>query len=281
MTETYKFIPKTILTQEKEAPLRSVARRVLPRPVKSFIKTVLYEYKKPHVGPYHEVEIGGTRVSFVMDNPQDVRRLHSGFEKNFSRAIMKRVHEYPKGTVIYNIGAAQGFYACLTAAAGARVFAFEPDPENCQALRRNLTHNNLFDRVSTYAVALGHTAGEVTLYTEGVRGAAPSLADNSGQRKSIVVPILRLDDVVAVNRTPPDVIIMDVEGAEGLVLAGAHDLLSSGKRPKDIFIELHPRYLPSFGAIAEEVWKSIMNYGYTPQMASIRSGEIHAHFQAE
>ena len=285
MPERYAFIPKHILIEEeqkREATLKNIARKILPPPARAVIRSVLFNRQRPLLGTYQEVEVAGIKVEFIIKNKQDVWRLHAGFEAKFSQAVMRRIQEYPKDSVFYNVGAAQGFYTTLAAAAGARVWAFEPDPENYESMRANLTHNHLLDRVSTQAVALGRKNGTVTLYTEGVQGAAPSLANVSGKRGAIEVPIMRLDDVVASNGHSLNGLFVDVEGAELDILEGASGLLQSPARPQDIFIEIHPRFLESsFGTTAENVWNLIQGYNYTPQFAMVRGGEIHAHFSAD
>jgi hypothetical protein len=72
--------------------------------------------------------------------------------------------------------------------------------------------------------ALGHLSSP---------GAEPTGADN-GQ---LSVQTVTLDEF-ALSHPPPDVIKIDVEGAETEALAGAHSLLGSARAPK-LIIELH------------------------------------------
>jgi hypothetical protein len=60
---------------------------------------------------------------------------------------------------------------------------------------------------------------------------------------------------------PPDVIKIDVQGAEMLVLAGAHDLLSH--RPLRIFFEFWPFGLQQLGTPPQELLQFLLGKGFT------------------
>ena len=60
-----------------------------------------------------------------------------------------------------------------------------------------------------------------------------------------------------------DVLKIDVEGAEEKVLLGAGRLLADPQRkPKSIFIEVHPYAWGAFGTRSEEFIKILKNAGY-------------------
>jgi FkbM family methyltransferase len=152
----------------------------------------------------------------------------------------------PKSDIFIDVGANLGYYTCLALQHGKPVVAFEPQQQNVQCLFRNLIANQWQDRVEVYPVALGDKPGLLTLY--GASGPSASLIRNwagYSSRFNQTVPILRLDDVLGNRFQQKRLFIkIDVEGAESLVLAGAHCTIT--REPKPIWIlevclhEFHP-----------------------------------------
>ena len=73
---------------------------------------------------------------------------------------------------------------------------------------------------------------------------------------------------------------IDVEGSEGIVLAGMRNILSSEIRPTDIFIEVHTKYLPKFGNSARNVVSQIKDFGYKDLGVWERRKDYLCHFVA-
>jgi FkbM family methyltransferase len=149
------------------------------------------------------------------------------------------------GMTIYDIGANVGFFSVLAAhlvGSGGRVISFEPVPENAEQVRRNAQLND-FRHISVRREALGASHGTATFElgaeaTTGhlVVGGMPFPKESAGRQ--VEVPIRVLDAVREGEGLPaPDLIKMDVEGAETLVLQGAARTLRDC-RPL-LMIELH------------------------------------------
>jgi FkbM family methyltransferase len=133
-----------------------------------------------------------------------------------------------------NIGAATLFFKRQHP--GARITAYEADPELCAMTRRNLERNGAAD-VDVVHAALWTSTGEVSFLAEGsdsgmigaVGGAAPSIP-----ARTITVPSLRLRDVLANDRI--DLLKLDIEGAEDAVLIDCEPVLD---RVNAIVMDLH------------------------------------------
>ncbi len=144
---------------------------------------------------------------------------------------------------MYDVGANVGFYTVIAArlvGPNGRVIAFEPVPETARQLSENAELNG-FGNVTAYCEALGATDGreafvvsaESTLSRLAIHGA--SIRNKVSE---IQVTVRRLDGLVAERRLPkPDVMKIDVEGAEAGVLTGAAGTLRAA-RPI-LVIELH------------------------------------------
>jgi FkbM family methyltransferase len=158
------------------------------------------------------------------------------------------------GKVIYDIGAHIGYHTFNFAhrvGLEGRVFSFEPHPLHLERIKVNLSRNtDLAVRVTLMPVAISNNAGYLEFFcTESVEGGGSSASfiegastpfpkSNYSQYRAIEVEAARLDDLVSDGRClPPDLIKIDVEGAESLVIEGALDTLRKYK--PIILMEVH------------------------------------------
>lgn len=125
-----------------------------------------------------------------------------------------RAHVRP-GAVVYDVGAHVGFVALCAAALGAEVYAFEPFSPSARRLRRNVALNGL--PVEVVEAAAWDEDGEIELER---RTFAQSTRTVPGQGVRAVTL-----DAFALTHPAPDLVKLDVEGAEGRVLRGAGRLL--------------------------------------------------------
>lgn len=129
------------------------------------------------------------------------------------------------GAVFFDVGANVGFFSVLAArvvGGSGRVEAFEAVPANAACVEANAQRNG-FGQVTVHAVAAGGEAGRSTLnLAEHPGGAMLASAgvppDATG---TIEVPVVVLDDLIESGEVPvPDLVKVDVEGAEEDVVAG-------------------------------------------------------------
>lgn len=140
-----------------------------------------------------------------------------------------------------NIGLATLFYKyCYPEA---EIECFEPDPKNCELLKRNIQENKL-TKVGVHELALSDRAGTITFYTlksaasGGDIGGGTNLdLRRSSHAKSDIakttVPCAPLSNYL---KQPADLLKIDIEGAEGQVLAAAGPAL---KKISRIQMEFH------------------------------------------
>jgi len=159
-------------------------------------------------------------------------------------------------TVVCDIGAFHGFYTVIGAQIGSEVYAFEIDPENMERIRQNLSLNKNED-TSVINQAMWDTSGKIQAETG--RG-----AKNQAGRGDREIVCTTMDDFFA-DRSIPDVIKIDVEGAEHHVLQGADEVLE--KRPM-LFVEVHGgEQLAGFNHAKEDVFDLLRRYDYTLDMS--------------
>jgi FkbM family methyltransferase len=122
-----------------------------------------------------------------------------------------------------------GYYtviAAKTVGPQGRVIAIEPNPNNFSLLQRNIALNEFDARATAVPCAVSAEAGRSRLYLSDVNHGDHRLdMIEGGSRRSIEVPVERLDDVV-----PPGarvaVVKMDIQGAELGALKGMQRVLA-------------------------------------------------------
>jgi FkbM family methyltransferase len=129
------------------------------------------------------------------------------------------------GMTFWDIGAHAGFFTMLASRAvgepGA-VHAFEPQPDNRSRLFDTVERNHA-GNVTVHGFALSETRGEAVLHGRQA-SATWSLVERRGENGGVRVQCRTLDEVSQFVRAP-DVIKIDVEGAELSVLQGGCRLL--------------------------------------------------------
>ena len=162
-------------------------------------------------------------------------------------AWLERVAE--PGRVVYDIGANVGPYTLIAAhrvGSGGHVYAFEPGYATFAHLCDNIVLNGCQDRVTPLSIPLSARTGMARfayhmLFPGHARHAgleAGSLVGESAPAYEQPVPAMRLDDVVRLFvLAPPQVLKIDVDGAEVMVLEGAGDTLR-GAQLTHVLIEI-------------------------------------------
>ena len=166
------------------------------------------------------------------------------------------------GSVFFDIGSYYGYYALRAAQRGARAFAFEPASANYQRLAQNVALNADL-RCETFQLALSDSVGTVAMSVaqEGNRGTGRIGAPSDGSVATEEVATTTLDRFVrehGIDRV--DALKLDVEGAEGKVLAGGAETLARC-RPV-MLMEYNPRCLGRFGVEGETLLKMVRDMGY-------------------
>lgn len=145
------------------------------------------------------------------------------------------------GGVAYDIGANIGIHTLLLSRLVGRqgqVYAFEPVPALYDRLCENVRLNPGLPAARPVLLALGDRSGTSAFYTGHHVAAGHLAASGPEDGDCIVVPTTKLDEFVyGDHHAPPGFIKIDVEGAEGSVLAGAEQVLSYA-RPI-VMVDLH------------------------------------------
>ena len=204
------------------------------------------------------VRVGGTTAHFAVTTRSERRRVrHLGGERRVLRAFLDGL---TGSETVWDVGACVGTYACFAASRlrDGRVVAFEPEPTNRRRLEQNLAANAPRDRWDVSPVALSGADGAGRLASEFVEagGGHHYLTDSDD---GVPVERRRGESLVASGMPAPDVLKIDVQGAELQVLRGMGDALDSVDH---LYLEVHSTKAERYGSAAADVEAHLRRVGY-------------------
>jgi FkbM family methyltransferase len=169
------------------------------------------------------------------------------------------------GDTFYDIGANVGFFTVIGAklvGASGRVYAFEPVRENVAIIQRNIKLNN-FHNVTVLEKAVSSSTGQGELLLAEYAGGHTLLTAGTPPdvRGVMRVDLVAIDDLVAQQTLPPpDVVKIDVEGAELDVLHGMSQTLQHFQ--PTIIYEVDDSDRESFKRKRQDIEEFIRSIGY-------------------
>lgn len=216
---------------------------------------------------------------FVLSSPVDIARIwHYAHEREVIASFLFMLQP---DDILWDIGAAVGLYSIHAGENVKHVTAFEPDPAAFARLEKHIHMNGMTNRIESSPFALSDEVGTFDLFSDGLDGMAPSLGDNQRHGNSTTIQTTTIDQLIADGKPTPTFLKIDVEGAEDRLLRGGSKLLHSNDRPRVIFIEVHPKWIPNFGGSAETLENYLAEVGYRRMVKRDRAGEYHGIYVAD
>jgi FkbM family methyltransferase len=199
----------------------------------------------------------------------------SGGERFQLEEFIKHIRE---GDVVWDIGSSIGIYSLFAShvtGSHGKVYAFEPEPNSYNFLKRNCKLNKP-DNLTLFNFAIGDVNSESYLYSSKNGCASHSLICGSNlSRKGVSVRIHSGDYLVEEEKVSfPNVVKIDVEGAECKVLSGMHRILSD-PRCRFVLLEVHPKKLLNIGKSPLDIRSNLLDSGFTIIKEVNRGSEIH------
>ena len=196
--------------------------------------------------------------TMFLDRNDDLSLSINGEFEPMETSIVKKMVK--PGDYVIDIGANIGYYTLIMAklvGETGKVFAFEPDPENVELLKKNVEYNG-YKNVVIFPYAVSDQEGAIKLYLSDTRHADNRIYDFGDGRKSIDIKAVRVDDMIA-DRI--DFIKMDIEGSEIGAIKGMKRILRDNNL--SIISEFWPQGIKKFGYSAQEFLDILENLGYS------------------
>lgn len=206
--------------------------------------------------------------SLPMELPRDMAWCFASgeyYEKNVLHWLDTIMARRPN-SVLYDLGANYGYFTLRYAPICRHVYAFEPVSKTYEVLGRNVTKNHLAN-VTSFRVALGESPSVATIHLYSSSGNNSLFSRRLPEGHSLkskgveVVPVTSLDVITKEHSLlPPDVMKIDVEGAELPVILGGLRTIAT-HRPF-IIIEYGGETCRDAGYNQEEIRTLIEENGY-------------------
>lgn len=236
--------------------MKKIIKSIAPPVLYAFLKRVFAKPRtfSPTWNTLTYAPLKGVRIFFDPSGPWQKTIIDNTYDAPLFEAVRAA---RPEGKVIFDIGAHIGFhslyFARLVGAKG-KVYAFEPNPKNLERFQLIRDKNEDIKKIiSVFGVAVADRPGtEKFSLSEDVEGgrssggfidSADTIWDRAAFRqrgffetKVRTVPVDLFKEELGIAEAP-DIIKIDVEGAESLVVRGAKNTLMA-KRPL-LFLEVH------------------------------------------
>lgn len=225
---------------------------------------------------YLDIKFANTAIKIVQTTFEGIEILVRANEDVGKEILLQRfeIEELrylneilPNDSVILDIGANIGLFSLVLASKSKniKVHAFEPIQLNADLISVSKQINHLHN-LTINQTCVGATDGIVE-FSVSTDSAYSSMIDSGRKQEAerINCPICMLDTYVQeANIQKIDFIKIDVEGAEKLVLTGAHTLLTHQVlRPHLLMLELYDFNLKQYATSVNDIVQFLNEYGYS------------------
>jgi FkbM family methyltransferase len=192
------------------------------------------------------------------------RYLHHYMGNSYEDLTADLVLRYSKEYMLFiDIGAHYGFYTLLIASQfkHSRILAFEPVPENCEILKRNVKLNKLKNvEIFNLAVSNREEIKEFNI-TEASDSSSFYTHPFVKTLKTKKIKSISLDNLLKNNPKAPTIIKIDTDGHELCVLEGMRNVIKKNQEIK-LIIEFNPKMLRSAGFKPEVLLEKLYELGF-------------------
>lgn len=224
--------------------------------------------------PTHTFQLPDGTITLEDTSGSAISDIHTYTIETESDLIGAYLKSLEADDVVFDIGARTGLYTCLAAESDRpeTVVAFEPDPEFAEQIRTNLSYNT--GSAEVYEYILSDSEESVPFNNTSYEGIRPEPSTETVRRTTKTI-----DGLVEAGIVPqPNVVKIDVEGAEGAVLAGMQQTLAE-PACHSVFCELHlpADHRPSFvdfGFTKDQLYSDLADAGFHVEELTDRGSEI-------
>lgn len=171
---------------------------------------------------------------FIRSGTLDFKFANFAYEWPLKKFILKHHTDY---SIFLDIGANIGVYSILMAGKGLKCHAFEPMPDNYQAMIRNFELNKLENNIRSHNIALGNEECYCEFIYEKVNTGASRIATRQGDfhrtkssDEKVLSRVRTLDGIskeLLISNDDKLLIKIDAEGMEHSIIEGAIEFLKT------------------------------------------------------
>lgn len=181
------------------------------------IRDVMDQRGRPQKTPWGFTLAGHDAMAAGTFEPEETRLV---------REILKNVD------IFVNVGANIGYYCCHALSLGRPVRAVEPIGRNLHYLLRNIRDNGWEKQAEVFPVAAGCRADILQMWGGGTGASLVKGWASIPESYVTLVPVMTLDRLLGSNLPGlRALIVVDIEGAEWMMLQGAMTILENRPRP--------------------------------------------------
>jgi FkbM family methyltransferase len=211
-----------------------------------------------------ETRINGSRFLFRPKIDGFWYLNYSDAEPGVKNILLENLN---KGDIFIDVGAYIGYYSVIAANVvkdvgdSGKVVAFEVHPETYEMLKKNFAINEYKNCIAEN-IALSNEEGSFKLFTakRGISSGSLFSVEGIHMASYITVKATTLDHYCENHNLAPNLVKMDVEGAEYIALLGMQKVIDL-YHPKFI-IELHPQHLEQQGISLQVLFDFLKKRGY-------------------
>jgi FkbM family methyltransferase len=205
---------------------------------------------------YYSTKISNENLNFFCPSEMSLIRVQTLYTKE--PETLNWMNEFDvdnEKSIFWDIGSNIGLYSIYAATMhkNLNVISFEPSTSNTRILSRNISINNLSDKIKIFQLPLSDKADIISNFneTQFIEGWSHSTFDNEIDELGEILTPDRIKNKYQIFGTSidhlieknildsPNYIKIDVDGIEHLILSGAKKLLKN-KELKEILVELAP-----------------------------------------
>jgi FkbM family methyltransferase len=176
------------------------------------------------------------------------RSLELCARMNYETENLDFIDKIKPGEILFDLGACEGRFSIYAAKKGVKVFSFEPEAKNFQALTQNVALNSIPDSlISTINAGVGEKNARLVMNIGQPWEGGHQKVVNHGEKRADLnfnfvsdqeIDIVSLDAFIDSGAAPsPDYLKVDIDGSEVPFLMGALKTLGN-KNLKGIIFEL-------------------------------------------
>ena len=248
----------------------SIRKKIENTRISEWLRIAFFKWLEKRYGDtlYYEAEIHEKKILFSTEDYYSKGWFFPRYKdgKIHEEAVtLFLIGELKSSRCFVDVGTNLGWYSILASVfmKAGTVYGFEMDEMNFALAKKN-SELNRSENLYLFHAAVSDTCGQISYIRNSLNPNAEfRIASDLKKTKDeniISIESIALDDFFKDKEIQPDIVKIDVEGAEIKVLRGMTRILENSS-PK-LFVEIHPFTMVDYHSSAEQVIALLISHGY-------------------